>query len=206
MGNSERHRLSKSAKIEGHDQIESIKVWQRQTTATLEIQALSMDVKEISERSSPPSTMAQWLSLARHNLGLDRAVVFTVLARAWASGSGLITVFLIARFLSPAEQGYYYTYTSLIALQMVFELGFSQVVMQHASHERAHVSIDVNGAVTGDETAHARLASVLQLSGPWYGDGALLLGLALIPAGLYFFSSHQHLGDIVPWRGPWIAA
>ena len=165
-----------------------------------------MDVKEISERSSPPSTMAQWLSLARHNLGLDRAVVFTVLARAWASGSGLITVFLIARFLSPAEQGYYYTYTSLIALQMVFELGFSQVVMQHASHERAHLSVDVNGAVTGDETAHARLASVLQLSVRWYGAGALLLGLALIPAGLYFFSSHQHLGDIVPWRGPWIAA
>jgi O-antigen/teichoic acid export membrane protein len=165
-----------------------------------------MDVKEISERSSPPSTMAQWLSLARHSLGLDRAVVFTVLARAWASGSGLITVFLIARFLSPAEQGYYYTYTSLIALQMVFELGFSQVVMQHASHERAHLSIDVNGAVTGDETAHARLASVLQLSVRWYGAGALLLGLALIPAGLYFFSSHQHLGDIVPWRGPWIAA
>jgi hypothetical protein len=165
-----------------------------------------MDVKEISNPSSPPSTMERWLSSARLGLGLDRAVVFTVLARAWTSGSGLITVFLIARFLSPAEQGYYYTYTSLIALQMVFELGFSQVVLQHASHERARLSIEPDGTVTGDETAHARLASVLQLSVRWYGVGALLLGLALIPAGLYFFSSHQHLGDTVPWRGPWITA
>ena len=94
---------------------------------------------------------------------------------------------LIARFLSPAEQGYYYTYASLIALQTVFELGFSQVVMQLASHERAHVSIDPGGSVTGDETARARLASVLQLSVRWYGAGSLLLALALIPAGFYFF-------------------
>jgi hypothetical protein len=141
----------------------------------------------------------------QHGLGLDRAVAFTVLARVWASGSGLITVLLIARFLSPAEQGYYYTFTSLIALQMVFELGFSQVVIQLASHERAHLSIGPNGVITGNETAHARLASVLQLSVRWYGAGALVLALALIPMGFYFFSSHQHLGDIVSWRSPWIA-
>ncbi len=107
-----------------------------------------MDVNEIIPRTTPPSKMMQWVGLARHGLGLDRAVVFTVLARAWTSGSGLITVVLIARFLSPAEQGYYYTYASLIALQMVFELGFSQVVMQLASHERAHLSIGPDGSVT----------------------------------------------------------
>lgn len=56
---------------------------------------------------------------------------------------------LIARFLSPAE-GYYYTYASLIALQMVFELGFSQVIMQLTSHERTHLSIEPDGTVTGD--------------------------------------------------------
>lgn len=165
-----------------------------------------MDVKEISHCSTSASKLARWLNLAKHGLGLDRAVVFTVLARSWTSASGLITLVLIARFLSPAEQGYYYTYASLIALQMVFELGFSQVVMQLASHERAHLSIGLYGPVTGDEKAHARLASVLQLSVRWYGVGALLLGLALIPTGFYFFSSHQHLGAIVPWRAPWVAA
>lgn len=175
-------------------------------TATSEKQTLPLDVKEISHSSSRPHRLARWLDLAKHGLGLDRAVIFTVLARGWTSGSGLITVILIARFLSPAEQGYYYTYASLIALQMVFELGFSQVVMQLASHERAHVSIGPGGSVTGNETAHARLASVLQLSVRWYGAGAFLLGLALIPAGFYFFSTHQHLGDVVAWRAPWIAA
>ena len=165
-----------------------------------------MDVKEMSHWSNRSSKLALWLHSAKNRLGLDRAVVFTVLARAWTSASGLITIVLIARFLQPAEQGYYYTYASLIALQMVFELGFSQVIMQLASHERAHLSIGTDGRVAGDETAHARLASVLQLSVRWYGVGALLLALALVPIGTYFFSTHQHLGDTVPWQVPWVAA
>ena len=158
-----------------------------------------------NENGSSPR-LSRWLATGRQHLGLDRAVGFTVLARAWTSLSGLVTVALIARLLSQAEQGYYYTYSSLIALQMVFELGFSQVVMQLASHERAHLSLDAAGRVTGDETAHARLASVLKIVVRWYGAGAVLFALIIVPFGLYFFSTHQHAGQFVPWRGPWIAA
>lgn len=139
-------------------------------------------------------------------LGIDRAVAYTVLARSWSSLSGFVTIVLIAHLLSPAEQGYYYTFASLIALQMVFELGFSQVVMQLASHERAHLAIEPDGRISGDKTAHARLASTLQLVLRWYSVGSLLFALLLIPAGLYFFSTHQHLGPAIPWESPWICA
>jgi hypothetical protein len=166
---------------------------------------LPLDVEKESHRALRAFELPQWLESAKHRFGLDRAVFFTVLARGWSSGSGLITVALIARLLSPAEQGYYYTYASLIALQLVFELGFSQIVMQLASHERAHLSIGEDGSVKGDQIAHARLASVLQISVRWYAAGALLFSSVLIPAGLHFFSSHQHLGDVVSWRTPWIA-
>ena len=162
-----------------------------------------MDVEENCQRSTDPSRGLRGWEWLRHFLGLDRAVAFTILARGWTSASNLITVALIAHFLSPAEQGYYYTYASLIAtLQMVFELGFSLVVMQLASHECAYLTIAPNGSITGGELSHARLASILQTSVRWYGAGALLLGLILIPTGLYFFSSHQHPGDVVRWRTP----
>ena len=139
-------------------------------------------------------------------MGIDRAIAFTVLARAWASGAGLITIALIAHFLSPAQQGYYYTFSSLIALQMVFELGFSQVVMQLASHERAHVSIQADGSVMGEDRPRARLASTLQIASRWYSLGGLLFGFVLIPSGLFFFSIHQHAGEMVAWKAPWITA
>ena len=135
-------------------------------------------------------------------LGVDRAIGFTVLARVWASGAGLVTVALIARFLSPAEQGYYYTFGSLVALQIVFELGFSFVILQLASHERSRLNISRDYEITGDPIAHARLASVLQKSVRWYSVGAVLVGATLIPSGFYFFATHQH-ADTMSWHLPW---
>lgn len=141
----------------------------------------------------------------QHALGVDRAIAFTVLARIWSSSAGLVTVLLIARFLSRAEQGYYYTFSSLVALQIVFELGFSFVILQMASHERAHLAISPNSEITGDAVAHRRLASVIQKSVRWYSAAAILLAIFLLSAGSWFFSSHHQSGLAVAWRLPWTA-
>ena len=144
--------------------------------------------------------------LLHSRLGIDRAIGFTILARGWGSAAGLVSVALIARFLSPAEQGYYYTFGSLIALQIVFELGFSFVILQMATHERAHLTFHPDGAITGDAVAHARLASVLQKTLRWYTSASVILAAFLLIVGSYFFSTHQHGGSSVSWRIPWYAA
>lgn len=142
----------------------------------------------------------------RHVLGLDRAIGFSVLARFWSSAAGIVTVALIARYLSPAEQGYYYTFGSLVALQIIFELGFSFVILQLASHERAQLSISHDYEISGDATAYDRLASVLQKSVRWYSVAAVLMAATLLPAGLYFFSTHQPAGQAISWQIPWCLA
>lgn len=141
-----------------------------------------------------------WL---RTVLGIDKPIAFTIFARVWASIAGLVTVFLIARFLSPAEQGYYYTFGSLVALQIVFELGFSFVILQMASHERAHLTITDADTIEGDPIAHARLASVLQKTVRWYSAAAALLAISLVLSGSYFFATHQQQGEIVHWQVAW---
>ena len=141
-----------------------------------------------------------WL---RNVVGLDRAIIFTVLARGWASLAGIVTVILIARFLSPAEQGYYYTFGSLVALQIVFELGFSFVILQMASHERAHLSISPDYEISGDPIANARLASVFQKSVYWYAVAAILMAVTLLFGGFEFFAVHQHSSHAVDWQLPW---
>lgn len=145
-------------------------------------------------------------TLLRTRLGIDRAIGFTILARGWASVAGLVTIALIARFLSPAEQGYYYTFGSLIALQIVFELGFSLVILQMASHERAHLTFAADGVITGDSIAHSRLASVLQKTVRWYTSAAIILAVFLLTVGSHFFSTSQNLTANVSWRFPWYAA
>jgi hypothetical protein len=126
-----------------------------------------------------------------------------VTGRFWQGIAGIITVLLIARFLTPNEQGYYYTFSSLVALQVVFELGFSFVVMQLAAHERAQLTFLPDGRVVGDAVAHSRLASVLQLSVRWYSLAGMLMAVAILPTGMYFFGTHQNSGAVVAWRVPW---
>src|SRR6266567_4716494 len=145
----------------------------------------------------------QW---SYRTMGIDRAIGFNILARAWSSSAGLITVALIARFLTPQQQGYYYTFGSLIALQIIFELGFSLVILQMASHERAHLSISEDGHISGDAVAHCRLASVLQKTVKWYSAGAVLLAIFLLFAGFHFFGTHRKPEDHVSWQIPWCFA
>ena len=146
-----------------------------------------------------------WRGL-QHTLGLDRAVVFTVAARGWSALAGIGTLTLIARFLSPAEQGFYYTFYSLVAMQIVFELGFSVVILQTASHEAAHLQIAADGSIGGPAEAHGRLASVLQKSVRWYTVAAALMAITLIPVGISFFrhAAARPGGNRVHFVLPWL--
>lgn len=142
----------------------------------------------------------------RRRLGLDGPVAYTSLARFVSIVGSTGTVLLIAHFLSPIEQGYYYTLSSLVALQLVFELGFSFVIQQLAAHECAQLEVHADGSVSGDPVAHARLASTLQLSTRWYSVAALAMGIVLAPLGIVFFAHHSAGAAPVAWKGPWLAA
>ena len=156
--------------------------------------------------ASADSRKPSLLRRSAHLLGLDAAIVFTVLARGWSSIAGLVTLALIARFLSPAEQGYYYTFYPLVNLQIIFELGFSVVILQTASHEAAHLTLRPGGEILGPRFHAARLASTLAKAIRWYSAAALVLLAVLLPAGFGFFSRHSTPGQTVHWLGPWILA
>lgn len=158
-------------------------------------------------RMESPSPFDRLLVRLGGLLGLDRAVLFTILARGWSSLAGIATLILIARFLTPSEQGYYYTFYSLVALQIVFELGFSVVILQAASHEAAHLTIAPHGSIAGPDRAHSRLASVLQKSVRWYSIAAGLMAVVVLPAGIVFFHAQpdgQLSAHTVSWFIPWI--
>ena len=148
----------------------------------------------------------EWVHWLKHVLGLDRAIAYTVLARGVQILGSTGTVLLILRFLTPVEQGYYYTLLSLVSLQVVFELGFSFVVQQMAAHECAHLTLHADGRIEGDPVAHARLASILQKTLRWYLALTVILCVSLLPVGAYFFSRHTRIAAPVAWHGPWTVA
>lgn len=136
-------------------------------------------------------------------MGVDRAIAYTLLGRGWGTMAGLITLWFITRHLSVVEQGFYYTFASILALQIVFELGMSYVIMQFASHEMARMVWTVRGTMGGDEVAKSRLRSLVLLAVKWYGVIAVLIVLGILPAGWVFFSINHHDANVT-WQLAWI--
>ncbi len=154
----------------------------------------------------PPAGLTARL---RQAIGLDRAVLFTVLARTWSALAAAVTITLVVRTLSREQQGYWGVINPLVGLQIIFELGFSFVIMQTASHESAHLRITREGAVSGPEREMGRLASIFQKAVRWYSVAAALLLVTLLALGGHFFRAvaREHpSAQPVHWIGPWILA
>ncbi len=138
--------------------------------------------------------------------GVDRAIAYTVIGRSWNVVSGAVTLLLIARFLSPEEQGFYYTFGSVIGLQVLFELGLGFVIFQYASHEKAKLEWTEAGCLVGDAKAYERLFSLLRKALLWYAALAVLVCALLIPGGLIFFGKYEGSSAHIGWQLPWIWA
>jgi len=136
-------------------------------------------------------------------IGIDRAVLYMLANRGWNLASGAITLLFIARFLSVKEQGYYFAFASLLAMQILFELGMSYVIMQFASHEMARLEWTPSGEIAGDPVAKGRLRSLLILVAKWYGVVALCLVVVVLPAGILFFSHSRNETEPF-WQPAWI--
>lgn len=134
--------------------------------------------------------------------GVDRTLLYTVIARCWSVTAGPVSLLFIATFLTTEEQGYYFTFWSVLGLWVFFDLGLSFVVTQFASHERAALRL-TNGCMEGDGVALSRLASLMRLALRWYGVSALLMIVCVLPAGIAFFSRYEEHGTSVNWMLPW---
>jgi O-antigen/teichoic acid export membrane protein len=137
--------------------------------------------------------------------GFNKAVIYGVVGRIWSSLAGFVTILIIARFFSQEEQGFYYTFSSLLAMQMFFELGLTGVISTFSSHEFSKLRWCVKGGVDGDHIALKRFNDILCKSTKWFGVAAFFLIFLLIPAGLFFFSE-GHAAAEFSWKLPWILA
>ncbi len=136
-------------------------------------------------------------------LGIDRAVGWTVAARVWSILAGPLSVILIASHLSADEQGFYYTFASVVSFQTVFELGLGMVIVQFASHEKAFLQWSSDGTLIGSDVEKGRLATLFRKTVQWYAAATTLAALVLLVGGTIFFSHKQT--SVAEWASPWIA-
>ena len=135
--------------------------------------------------------------------GLDFHVLSTLFFRGWGIVAGFATILLLPLCLNPVEQGYYFTFASVLTLQIFFELGLNQIVIQLVSHDVAHLKEGTDGRITGNAEYLGRLSSLARLLRRWYRMSALLFAIIGGTAGVIFFTL-KGTEPISIWLGAWV--
>ena len=135
-------------------------------------------------------------------MGIDKAIFYVLVGKGFSFISQPITLYLIATYFTPQEQGFYYTFANILSLSMFLEMGLGVVLTQFASHEFAYLAWSAEGSLTGDEEALRRLLSILRKSVKWYGVLSFVFLAVLIPIGLIFFGTNPDstkVNFVLPW-------
>ena len=117
--------------------------------------------------------------------------------------NGIVLVFLISYRLSLEAQGFYYTFGSLIAIQLILDLDFQLVILVIASHEWSKLGLNERGGVCGDPDAVSRLAHQTAIVVRWYCCAGVIATILVGAAGYWLMSRQPH--PSINWQNPWLA-
>lgn len=138
-------------------------------------------------------------------IGLDKSIAYSSGARIIQGFTGVASIFFITTFLSGVEQGFYYTFGSILALQVFFELGLTGIMTQYVAHEVSHLNLDENKEYQGEHKYKSRLASLLRFCVKWYSVLAFIVfAFLLIVGNVYFRKYGDSQASDVDWFTPWL--
>ena len=121
-----------------------------------------------------------------NKIGVDKSIAYSSGSRIVSGFAGIISIFFITTFLTGVEQGFYYTFGSLLAMQVFFELGLTSIMTQFVAHEVSHLKLNEEGLFEGDERYLSRLASLIQFCVKWYTVLAFIVLLFLLVLGFAY--------------------
>lgn len=137
-------------------------------------------------------------------IGMDGAIAYSSAARVIQALAGVVSIFFIAAFLTGEEQGFFFTFGSILAIQVFFELGFTGIMTQYVAHEVAHLSLSQNNYYEGEERYKSRLSYLIKFCLKWYTVIALLFFIIVNIIGIAYFRKYDTTDGAVNWFTPWL--
>lgn len=148
--------------------------------------------------------MNQHLIDIAHKIGMDKSIAYSSGSRIVGGIAGVGSIFFISTFLTDVEQGFYFTFGSILALQVFFELGLTGIMTQYVAHEVSHLALNEDLQYEGEEKYKSRLASLIHFCVKWYSVLSVLVLVFLLVAGYFYFNRYGTIHSSVSWRMPWL--
>lgn len=137
-------------------------------------------------------------------IGMDGAIAYSSAARVFQAFAGVISIIFIATFLTGEEQGFFYTFGSILAIQTFFELGFTGIMTQYVAHEVVHLTLNENFVYVGEQKFKSRLAYLVRFCIKWYSVVAVLFLIVVITVGIVYFYRFDTSNGTINWKVPWL--
>ena len=137
----------------------------------------------------------------------DPIALFGMAGKAVQALGWLIAIPLVTTCLTAAEQGFYYTFASLVALQIFVELGMSGVLVQILSHSIVGIELPkVKGRDWGGNKFNlGHLSLVVRFANQWYLCAGATVAIGLCIVGQYFLTSVNSKEAVpISWFWPWV--
>ncbi len=121
------------------------------------------------------------LSRLAEKLQIDRPLIYALTARSWQAMAGPLTMVFLIKTLTLSEQGVYYALSSIMSIQLFFELGLLNILISQAGHHHSGLL----QATNDQERARSarQLSQLISASQRWFIVAALLFVVSAVFLG-----------------------
>ena len=115
-------------------------------------------------------------------------MINTAINQLYRLVSGPLMLLFIPLYLTQEEQGYWYTFSSVAALAVFADLGFSHIILQFSAYEFAFLKFNNNAIACGDEIHLRKLADFFRFSVKYMFRMIGIVFPIIIFGGFYFIN------------------
>lgn len=137
--------------------------------------------------------------------GLDPLIVISISAKIFQAIGLAFLLVCIGLFLDEVERGFYFSFTSLAALQIFFELGIGTVIVQNCARLIVGTGGNLhNNDINISSNNFKELKGIFNFNLTWTCASGIILFLTIFPVGCVFFNNIPESTQ-VSWFYEWLA-
>jgi hypothetical protein len=144
-------------------------------------------------RSGIWNKVSAFLRRIAEKLQVDRSLLYALSARIWQAMAGPITMIFVIRSLTLDEQGVYYTLSTLMTIQLFFELGLLNVLISQAGHQLSAIRNAENDEQLA--LAKSRMGQLIRASCKWFLGASAIYAIAAAVLGWKMLSTKSAIAE-----------
>jgi hypothetical protein len=139
------------------------------------------------------------IKFIRDFFAINGEIFYTLLFKFCSLISNTLVFFSIIKIFTPIEQGLYFVFLSIAAMNVCFELGFTTVMYQFFAHSRVNLIICKNG-VSGARKNLVEFANYFKFGVMWIFIVSCIASLSLFYVGKFIlFKNVYEIGILKMW-------